>query len=60
MSIHGIGAAEFKFLTELKRRNVFRVAAAYAGASWFLVHVGTVLGESFAPLHKAMPACLRE
>jgi len=46
---------EFLFLSELKRRSVFRVAAAYGGASWFLVHVGTVLGESFEPLHKAMP-----
>jgi TolB-like protein len=58
MSAHGLGAMEFKFLTELKRRNVFRVAAAYAGASWFLVHVGTVLGESFEPLHTAMPTVI--
>jgi TolB-like protein/tetratricopeptide (TPR) repeat protein len=58
MSAHGLDAMEFKFLTELKRRNVFRVAAAYAGASWFLVHVGTVLGESFEALHRAMPTVI--
>jgi hypothetical protein len=29
------------FLAELKRSIVFRVAAAYAGISWLLVHVGT-------------------
>ncbi|HEY5214230.1 MAG TPA: hypothetical protein VIJ38_14540 [Acidobacteriaceae bacterium] len=46
------------FLTELKRRNVFRIAAAYTGVSWLLVHVGTVLRESFEPLHKAMPTVI--
>ena len=51
----GLGALEFKFLTELKRRSVFRVSAAYLGTAWFLVHVGTVLGETFEPLHHAMP-----
>jgi TolB-like protein/Tfp pilus assembly protein PilF len=56
---HGHGPhIEFRFLTELRRRNVFRIAAAYAGVSWLLVHVGTVLGESFQPLHRAMPTVI--
>jgi TolB-like protein len=56
---HGHGPhIEFVLLSELKRRNVFRVAAVYAGASWFLVHVGTVLGESFEPLHRVMPTVI--
>jgi TolB-like protein len=32
--------------TELKRRNVFRVAAAYAVLSWLLLQVGDVLFET--------------
>ena len=31
------------FLTELKRRNVFRVAALYAVGSWLLLQVGDIL-----------------
>ena len=34
------------FLTELKRRNVFRVAALYAVGSWLLLQVGDVLFEA--------------
>jgi TolB-like protein len=45
-------------LSELKRRNVLRVAATYLGSSWLIVHVGTVLGETFEPLHHAMPAII--
>ena len=33
MSGHGLD--EFKFLAELKQRNVFRVTAAYLGVAWF-------------------------
>ena len=31
------------FFTELKRRNVFRVAALYAIGSWLLLQVGDIL-----------------
>jgi len=31
------------FITELKRRNVFRVAALYAVGSWLLLQVGDIL-----------------
>jgi adenylate cyclase len=55
---HRLGAYEFQLLTELRRRNVFRVAGAYLGASWFLVHMGTVLGENFSALHHLMPAVI--
>ncbi len=55
---HGLGAFEFQLLTELRRRNVFRVAGAYLGSAWFLVHMGTVLGENFVPLHHIMPAVI--
>ena len=33
------------FLTELKRRNVFRVGIAYAVAAWVLLQVLDVVGE---------------
>jgi len=55
---HRLGAFEFQLLTELRRRNVFRVAGAYLGASWFLVHMGTVLGENFSALHHLMPGVI--
>ena len=55
---HRLGEFEFQLLTELRRRNVFRVAGAYLGASWFLVHMGTVLGENFAVLHHLMPVVI--
>ena len=38
------------FFTELKRRNVFRVAIAYAVSSWFLLQLAdVVLGNIGAP-----------
>jgi TolB-like protein len=52
------GLPQFRFLSELKRRNVFRVAATYLGSSWLAVHVGTVLGETFEPLRRAMPVVI--
>lgn len=33
--------------TELRRRNVFRVAAAYALISWILIEAGSVLLPTF-------------
>ncbi len=35
-----------KLYTELKRRNVFRVAAAYAVVAWLLVQVGDIASHS--------------
>ena len=35
------------FFTELKRRNVVRVAIAYAVASWVLTQIGDVAAQSF-------------
>ena len=32
---------------ELKRRNVFRVAIAYAVVAWLLVEIASVIFESF-------------
>ncbi|HVH83869.1 MAG TPA: hypothetical protein VM713_06100, partial [Steroidobacteraceae bacterium] len=52
---HRVGQFEFRMLTELKRRNVFRVAGPYLGSSWFAVHIGSVLGENFTLLHRIMP-----
>jgi TolB-like protein len=37
-----------KFVSELKRRNVFRTAALYAVAAWLVLQVGEV---TFEPLH---------
>jgi TolB-like protein len=34
-----------KFLKELKRRNVFRVATAYAIAAWLIIQIVTVIEE---------------
>jgi adenylate cyclase len=53
--VSGHGLDEFKFLAKLKQRNVFRVTAAYLGVAWFTVHVATVIGESFEPVHHAVP-----
>ncbi|MCZ6880771.1 MAG: hypothetical protein O7F13_06570, partial [Gammaproteobacteria bacterium] len=33
--------------TELKRRNVFRVAAAYAAIGWLLAEIGGLLFATF-------------
>ncbi|HZF15330.1 MAG TPA: hypothetical protein VE046_05240 [Steroidobacteraceae bacterium] len=54
MSGHG-GGIEFDFLEKLKRHNVFRLTAAYLGFAWLVVHVVTVIGESFEPIHHAVP-----
>ena len=35
------------FVSELKRRNVFRVAAAYAVVAWILIEAGSVLMPTF-------------
>jgi TolB-like protein/Tfp pilus assembly protein PilF len=35
------------FLTELRRRNVWRIAAAYALSSWILIEAGSVLLPTF-------------
>lgn len=55
---HPVGEFEFRMFAELRRRNVFRVAGAYLGSSWFAVHMGTVLGENFILLHRVMPAVI--
>jgi adenylate cyclase len=55
---HRVGELEFRMFAELRRRNVFRVAGAYLGSSWFAVHMGTVLGENFSALHRIMPAII--
>ncbi len=55
MSGHDLGGLEFKFLERLKRRNVFRLTAAYLGLAWLIVHVTTVIGETFEPVHRALP-----
>ena len=49
------GGFEFKFLERVKQRNLFRVTAAYLGLSWFVIHVATVIGESFPPVHHLVP-----
>ena len=36
------------FFSELKRRNVFRVGAAYLAGSWLLVEVAGTLIETFS------------
>ena len=45
---------DFKFLNRLRRRSQFRVAMAYLGTAWFIFHVVTVIGETFAPIHHFM------
>ncbi len=37
-----------KVLGEMKRRNVFRVAVAYAIAAWVLVQIGGITADNFA------------
>lgn len=37
-----------QFITELKRRNVFRVATAYAIAGWLIIQIVTVIEEPLA------------
>jgi TolB-like protein/cytochrome c-type biogenesis protein CcmH/NrfG len=55
MSGHELEGLGFKFLDRLKQRHVFRVTAAYLGLAWLIVHVATVLGETFAPIHHIVP-----
>ena len=55
MSGHDLEGLGFKFLDRLKQRHVFRVTAAYLGLAWLVVHVATVLGETFAPIHHTVP-----
>ena len=49
------GGFEFKFLERVKQRNLFRVTAAYLGLAWFVIHVATVIGESFPSVHHLVP-----
>ena len=35
------------FFAELKRRNVYKVAATYAVISWLLIQVGSILFPTF-------------
>jgi TolB-like protein/cytochrome c-type biogenesis protein CcmH/NrfG len=55
MSGHDLDGLGFKFLDRLKQRHVFRVIAAYLGLAWLVVHVATVLGETFEPIHHVVP-----
>ena len=43
----GITRARMSLIAELKRRNVFRVGAAYAIVGWLLVEVASVLLPTF-------------
>jgi adenylate cyclase len=49
------GGFEFKFLERVKQRSLFRVTAAYLGLAWFVIHVATVIGESFPRVHHFVP-----
>lgn len=42
------------FFSELKRRNIFRVAAVYLAAAWLIVQLGTTLSETFETPHWVM------
>ena len=58
---HGRGHRTFltsvnSFFTELKRRNVYKVAAAYAVGSWLLIQVASI----FLPTFNAPPCMMRE
>jgi TolB-like protein/Flp pilus assembly protein TadD len=55
MSGHDFEGLGFKFLDRLKQRHVFRVSAAYLGLAWLIVHVATVLGETFTAIHHTVP-----
>jgi hypothetical protein len=41
------------FLSELKRRNVLRVAAAYAVVAWIIIEAGSVLLPTFGASESA-------
>ena len=58
---HGMGQRTFltranSFFTELKRRNVYKVAAAYGVGSWLLIQVASI----FLPTFDAPPCMMRE
>ena len=36
-----------RFFTELKRRNVYKVAVAYAVVAWLLIQVASILFPNF-------------
>lgn len=55
LSGHEGGGFEFKFLERVKQRNLFRVTAAYLGLAWLVIHVATVIGESFPSVHHLVP-----
>jgi hypothetical protein len=55
VSRHDLGRFEFKFLERLKKRNVFRVTAAYLGVAWLIIQLASVIGETFGPVHSALP-----
>ncbi len=42
------------FLSELRRRNVWRIAAAYALSSWILIEAGSVLLPTFGASEHAL------
>mgnify|MGYP006216594919 CR=1 FL=1 len=41
-----------RFLDELRRRNVLRVAAAYALSAWIIIEAGSVLLPTFGASEK--------
>ncbi len=45
------------FITELKRRNVFRVGVAYAIVAWLLIEVASVLLPTFKAPEWVMQVC---
>jgi len=58
--VHGSCARKFltkasSFFTELKRRKVYRVEAAYAVASWLLIQAASI----FLPTFEAPPCMMR-
>ena len=55
MSGQNVDLFEFKFLTKLKQRNVFRVTAAYLGLAWLIVTVATDVGETFESVRRFVP-----
>ena len=55
MSGQNFDLFEFKFLTKLKQRNVFRVTAAYLGLAWLIVTVATDIGETFESVRRFVP-----
>jgi TolB-like protein/class 3 adenylate cyclase/Tfp pilus assembly protein PilF len=44
---HGVAKGYFSFWAELKRRNVFRVGAAYAVVSWLLIQAASIVFPAF-------------